>query len=147
MRRYYPENHFSHVVIDECHRSAWGTWSEVLTRNASAFQIGLTATPRELTVNNKADADITADNVRHFGEPVHEYSLAQGIEDGYLTPCDIRQGRVSIDAETLARVEVMGHDARRSDTGVKAKPDEDKPPTEMPSSSASQCSPAELNTT
>ncbi len=49
LRRHYPENHFSHILIDECHRSAWGTWSEVLTRNAQAFQVGLTATPRELT--------------------------------------------------------------------------------------------------
>ena len=29
----YPENYFSHIVIDECHRSAWGKWSQVLTRN------------------------------------------------------------------------------------------------------------------
>ena len=45
---YYPENYFTHVVIDECHRSAWGKWSQVLTRNRNAVQIGLTATPREL---------------------------------------------------------------------------------------------------
>lgn len=50
LRRHYPEDHFSHIIIDECHRSAWGTWSEVLTRNPGAFQVGLTATPRELTV-------------------------------------------------------------------------------------------------
>lgn len=24
LARHYPENHFSHIVIDECHRSAWG---------------------------------------------------------------------------------------------------------------------------
>ena len=24
----YPENYFSHIVIDECHRSAWGKWSD-----------------------------------------------------------------------------------------------------------------------
>jgi type I restriction enzyme R subunit len=34
--RHYPENHFSHIVIDECHRSAWGKWSQVLTRNSDA---------------------------------------------------------------------------------------------------------------
>ena len=123
LRRHYPEGHFSHMVIDECHRSAWGTWSEVLTRNAGAFQVGLSATPRELTVA-KAEADITADNLRHFGEPVYEYSLSQGIEDGYLAPCDIKQGRVSIDADALNRAAVMGHDARRTDTGSTAKPDE-----------------------
>jgi type I restriction enzyme R subunit len=123
LRRHYPEDHFSHIVIDECHRSAWGTWSEVLTRNEAAFQVGLTATPRELTVT-KADADITADNVRHFGEPVYEYSLAQGIEDGYLAPCDIRQGRVSIDDVSLLKREVLAHNARRADTGTKATPNE-----------------------
>lgn len=123
LRRHYPQDHFSHIIIDECHRSAWGTWSEVLTRNAAAFQVGLTATPRELTVV-KADADITADNLHHFGEAVYEYSLAQGIEDGYLAPCDIRQGRVSIDDVSLLKQEVMGHDARRTDTGTKATPNE-----------------------
>ena len=45
---HYPEDYFSHLVIDECHRSAWGKWSEVLTRNPGAVQVGLTATPRQL---------------------------------------------------------------------------------------------------
>jgi type I restriction enzyme, R subunit len=123
LRRHYPEDHFSHIIIDECHRSAWGTWAEVLTRNPNAFQVGLTATPRELTVT-QADQQITADNLLHFGEPVYEYSLAQGIEDGYLAPCDIKQGRVSIDADALNREAVMGKNARRTDTGKRAKPEE-----------------------
>ena len=123
LRRHYPENHFSHILIDECHRSAWGTWSEVLTRNPDAFQIGLTATPRKLT-GPQGDQQITADNLRHFGEPVYEYSLAQGIEDGYLAPCEIKQGRVSIDAQTLIKKEVIAHKAKRVDTGQRARPDE-----------------------
>ena len=123
MRRHYPENHFSHILIDECHRSAWGTWSEVLTRNNQAFQVGLTATPRELTVTRE-DQQISADNLRHFGEPVYEYSLAQGIEDGYLAPCEIKQGRVSIDDASLLRREVVAHDARRVDTGAVARANE-----------------------
>jgi type I restriction enzyme R subunit len=89
----YPEEYFSHIVIDECHRSAWGKWSTVLTRNPSAVQIGLTATPRELaypkTAEGVADAFISADNLRHFGEPVYEYDIGQGIEDGYLPACEI----------------------------------------------------------
>ena len=73
--RNYPENYFSHIVIDECHRSAWGKWSVVLTRNPDAVQIGLTATPRQIecdenTNEAKADAEVTADNLRYFGEPV-----------------------------------------------------------------------------
>jgi len=46
---YYTGNYFTHIVIDECHRSAWGKWSQMLRRNADAVQIGLTATPRQLT--------------------------------------------------------------------------------------------------
>jgi type I restriction enzyme R subunit len=90
----YPEDYFSHIVIDECHRSAWGKWSEVLRRNPNSVQVGLTATPRvveytERTKEALADEQITADNIRHFGEPVYEYDLSQGIEDGYLAACEI----------------------------------------------------------
>ena len=90
----YPENYFSHIVIDECHRSAWGKWSQVLTRNPDAVQVGLTATPRQLKITEKtkealADAQLTADNLRYFREPVYEYDMAQAIEDGYLAACEI----------------------------------------------------------
>ncbi len=101
----YPENYFSHIIIDECHRSAWGRWSQVLTRNAEAVQVGLTATPRQLVASAdaepgaKADAQITADNVTYFGEPVYEYDIAQGIEDGYLAACEIVRRDVFIDDE------------------------------------------------
>jgi len=110
----YPPDYFTHIVIDECHRSAWGKWSQVLTRNPNAVQIGLTATPRQLKVKGDiadtpeviADAAVTADNIRHFGEPVYEYDMAQGIADGYLAACEIRKGRVSIDPPGLTRDEV-----------------------------------------
>jgi superfamily II DNA or RNA helicase len=35
------------------------------------------------------DEKILADNIRYFGEPVYEYDLSQGIEDGYLAPPEI----------------------------------------------------------
>ena len=93
---HYPVDYFSHIVIDECHRSAWGKWSQVLTRNPAAVQIGLTATPRRLEITEdspeaRVDAQVTADNYRWFGEPVYEYDMAQGIEDGYLAACEIHR--------------------------------------------------------
>lgn len=98
----YPEDYFSHIVIDECHRSAWGNWSLVLTRNPHAVQIGLTATPRQIAVKETtkevlADARITADNIAYFGEPVYEYEMAQGMEDGYLAACEIVRRDIFLD--------------------------------------------------
>ena len=99
---HYPENYFSHIVIDECHRSAWGKWSQVLLRSPDAVQIGLTATPRKLelterTPESQADAQVSADNLRHFGPPVYEYDMAQGIEDGYLAACEIVRRDIFLD--------------------------------------------------
>jgi type I restriction enzyme R subunit len=102
----YPPNYFSHIIIDECHRSAWGKWSQVLTMNGEAVQIGLTATPRQLKITEDtpataSDQQLTADNLRYFGEPVYEYDMAQGIEDGYLAACEIVRRDIFLDAATL----------------------------------------------
>jgi type I restriction enzyme R subunit len=118
----YPENYFSHIVIDECHRSAWGKWSLVLTRNPDAVQIGLTATPRQLKVTERtrealADAEINADNLRYFGEPAYEYEMSQGIEDGYLAACEIQRGRVNLDDTGITIEDILARGARDATTG------------------------------
>lgn len=127
LRRHYPENYFSHIIIDECHRSAWGKWSEVLRRNPDAVQIGLTATPRTLELTEKtrealADAEINADNLRHFGEPVYEYDMAQGIDDGYLAACEIQRIDLFLDdkpeAEGVERQDLDGKTLTDADTGA-----------------------------
>ena len=123
---FYPENYFSHIIIDECHRSAWGKWSQVLTRNRDAVQIGLTATPRQLaaasqnlpTAEARQDAEITANNLTYFGEPVYEYGLAQAIEDGYLAACDIQKGRVNLDESGITVDDVMSHKPVDAITGL-----------------------------
>jgi len=119
---YYPPDYFSHIVIDECHRSAWGKWSQVLTRNPGAVQIGLTATPRHLEIAGKtkeaeADAQITADNIRHFGEPVYEYDMSQGIEDGYLPACEIQKGRVNLDETGISIDDILARNPVDANTG------------------------------
>jgi type I restriction enzyme, R subunit len=118
----YPENYFSHIIIDECHRSAWGKWSIVLTRNPNAVQIGLTATPRQLEITEHskeadADAQITADNIRHFGEAVYEYDMSQGIEDGYLAACEIRKSRVNLDATGITIDDILARNPVDANTG------------------------------
>lgn len=119
----YPEDYFSHIVLDECHRSAWGQWSQVLTRNSKAVHIGLTATPRQLiglpeTDAVKADSQITADNVAYFGDPVYEYDIGQGIDDGYLAACEIHVGRVNLDDTGVSIADVLSRNPVDAVTGA-----------------------------
>lgn len=75
--QYFDPEYFDLVIIDECHRSGWNRWHDILKYFRGAIHLGLTATPKR------------SDNVdvyRYFGKPVYEYKLAQGIEDGYLAP-------------------------------------------------------------
>lgn len=135
--RHYPPDYFSHIIIDECHRSAWGKWSQVLTRNPNAVQIGLTATPRQLEITEhtpeaEADRQITADNLRHFGEPVYEYDVAQGIEDGYLAVCEIHRLDVFLDEKDektvgIAREDLAGKKLTNAITGELVHLDEARP--------------------
>ena len=133
----YPENYFTHIIIDECHRSAWGKWSIVLKRNLDAVQIGLTATPRHWEGGSKEerkdDEEITANNLQYFGEPVYEYDMAQGIEDGYLPACEIIRRDVNLDITGVTRkdIEVLG--ARDVTTGQLLVPDETREIYEAPS--------------
>jgi type I restriction enzyme R subunit len=120
--RHYPENYFSHIIIDECHRSAWGEWSVVLTRNPGAVQIGLTATPRQIDTHEgtdeaRVDAQVTADNLKYFGEPVYEYGLAQAMEDGYLAACEIQMAQVDLDATGLTAADIVLRNPRNANTG------------------------------
>ncbi len=76
----YPKDFFDLVIIDECHRGGAkdeSNWRAILEYFSPAVQIGLTATPRR---------EINADTYKYFGEPVYQYSLKQGIADGFLTP-------------------------------------------------------------
>jgi type I restriction enzyme R subunit len=72
-----------------------------LKRNSNAVQIGLTATPRQLTgidwEESPEDQKITADTIRYFGEPVYEYDMAQGMDDGYLAACEVIQRNIFLD--------------------------------------------------
>jgi len=124
LTEHYAEDAFSVIVIDECHRSAWGRWSEVLKRNPNAIHIGLTATPRRLqepknkTAASTEDDAITANNRQYFGEPVYEYTLIQAQEDGYLAACEIVKRKASIDSATFTREDILKAGARDIKTGL-----------------------------
>jgi type I restriction enzyme R subunit len=120
LTEHYGTDAFSVIIIDECHRSAWGRWSEVLRRNPSAIHIGLTATPRKLEQSDKTskeDQEITANNRQYFGEPVYEYTLIQAQDDGYLAACEIVKRKASIDSTTFTKQEILEAGAKDIRTG------------------------------
>jgi type I restriction enzyme, R subunit len=127
LTEHYPPDAFSVIIIDECHRSAWGRWSEVLKRNPNAIHIGLTATPRQLReAKNKTadDAEITANNRKYFGDPVYEYTLIEAQEDGYLAACEIIKRQPSIDGKTYTSAEVLAAQPVDAKTGLPISPDD-----------------------
>jgi len=120
LSEYYNEDAFSVIIIDECHRSAWGRWSEILKRNPNAIHIGLTATPRKLEESKHTtqdDHEITANNRQYFGEPVYEYTLIQAQEDGYLAACEIVKRKASIDEATFTKEEILKAGVKDIKTG------------------------------
>jgi type I restriction enzyme R subunit len=90
--RRYPPDFFDLIIIDECHRGSArdeSNWRQILEYFHSAVQIGLTATPLR---------DDNVDTYRYFGNPIYTYSLAQGIEDGFLAPYRVRRIVTDVDA-------------------------------------------------
>jgi type I restriction enzyme R subunit len=78
--RDYPPDFFDLVIVDECHRGSArndSSWRVILDHFKPAYQLGMTATP--LRQDNR-------DTYEYFGNPIYEYSLRQGIDDGFLAP-------------------------------------------------------------
>ena len=87
----YPPEFFDLVIIDECHRGSANnesSWREILDYFSSAVHLGLTATPKR---------DDNGDTYDYFGKPVYEYSLKEGINDGFLTPYKVKRIKTNID--------------------------------------------------
>jgi type I restriction enzyme R subunit len=69
-----PIEFFDFIVIDECHRSIYNLWKQVL-EYYDAFEIGLTATPDKRTVGY-FDQNLVS-------EYSHEMAVADGVNVGY----------------------------------------------------------------
>jgi type I restriction enzyme R subunit len=76
----FPPDFFDLIIVDECHRGSArdeSSWRVILEYFEPAYQLGMTATPLR---------DDNRDTYRYFGNPIYEYSLRQGIDDGFLAP-------------------------------------------------------------
>ena len=71
-----PPEFFDFIVIDECHRSIYNLWKQVLDY-FDAFQIGLTTTPDNRTFG-------------YFNQNlVCDYGYRKAVEDGVLVPYNV----------------------------------------------------------
>lgn len=88
----YSKDFFDLIIVDECHRGSAnedGSWRSILEYFSDAVQVGMTATPlREDNI----------DTYEYFGNPVCEYSLKDGIADGFLAPYRVYRVVTSVDA-------------------------------------------------
>ncbi len=84
--RFYPHDQYQLVILDECHRSYFGDWHDVLEHfySGGARLLGLTATPSDKeTINTD----------RYFTDPgtlrgpVYRYTIRQGEQDSILARC------------------------------------------------------------
>lgn len=88
----FARDFFDLIIIDECHRGSArddGTWREILEWFEPAYQLGMTATPLR---------EESRDTYAYFGDSLYTYSLAQGIEDGFLAPYRVHRIVTDLDA-------------------------------------------------
>lgn len=98
-----PIEFFDFIVIDECHRSIYNLWKQVL-EYYDAFEIGLTATPDKRTVGYF--------NQNLVSEYSHEMAVADGVNVGY--DVFIIDTRITQHGGTLWKGEYIEHRERLS---------------------------------
>jgi type I restriction enzyme R subunit len=92
-----PIEFFDFVIIDECHRSIYNLWKQVLDY-FDAFQIGLTATPDNRTFG-------------YFNQNlVCDYGYQRAVEDGVLVPYNVFEitTKITQQGSALALGEYVG---------------------------------------
>jgi type I restriction enzyme R subunit len=113
----FPTDFFDLIIIDEAHRSGFGTWREILDYFGTAIHLGMTATPKRTdNVDTYAyfcedekqvpiDENDPSQGTRQSA--AFEYSLGQGIEDGFLATYKVHRVRTSVDKTGLKLKEAV----------------------------------------
>ncbi len=106
-----PKDFFGLIIIDECHRSGFGKWNSILQHFSDATQIGMTATPKrsesidtyDYFCREEPEVPIDPDDPskRTWRPPAYQYSLGQGIEDGFLATYKVHKVRTTVDKTGL----------------------------------------------
>jgi len=121
LERFSP-GHFDVVVTDECHRSIYNLYRDLLN-HFDALHIGLTATPNlghyeyfnekeKKLVRNTYEFYDCWNHASKSGEPTFAYDIVDGIKDGFLAKYSIYLAKTRI---TVQGVNYDGVDYKPSD--------------------------------
>jgi len=110
-----PIEFFDFIVIDECHRSIYNLWKQVL-EYFDAFEIGLTATPDKRTIGY-FDQNLVS-------EYSHEMAVADGVNVGY--DLFIIETKITQQGATIWKGEYIEHRERLTRKKRMALQDEDE---------------------
>ncbi len=107
----FPADFFDLVIIDEAHRSGFGTWRGILDHFGDAIHLGMTATPKRVDnvdtyayfCSEEPQVAVDPDDPARgtWRPPAYAYSLGQGIEDGFLATYKVHQVRTTVDKSGL----------------------------------------------
>ncbi len=114
---HFPPDFFDIVIVDEAHRSGFGTWREILDHFGAAIHLGMTATPKQ-DENIDTYAYFCAEEPAIPADPAdpakgvlrqaaYTYSLGQGIEDGFLATYKIHRVKTNLDRDGLRIEQVI----------------------------------------
>ncbi|MBI4517196.1 MAG: DEAD/DEAH box helicase family protein [Deltaproteobacteria bacterium] len=102
---------FGLIIIDECHRSGFGKWNNILQHFSDAAQLGMTATPKrsesidtyDYFCREEPEVPIDPDDPSKgtWNPPAYQYSLGQGIDDGFLATYKVHKVRTTVDKTGL----------------------------------------------
>lgn len=102
----YPPEFFDFIIIDECHRSIYNVWQQVLDY-FDAFLIGLTATPDKRT--------FAFFNQNVVSEYTHEQAVIDGVNvsgDIYLIETDVSRNGAAITQRLIEKRDRLSREKR-----------------------------------
>ena len=102
----YPPEYFDFIIIDECHRSIYNVWQQVLDY-FDAFLIGLTATPDKRTYSFF--------NQNVVSEYTHEEAVIDGVNvggDTYIIETDVSKNGAIITERLVEKRDRLSRERR-----------------------------------
>jgi superfamily II DNA or RNA helicase len=89
----FPKDYFDMIIVDECHHILADSYMTILNHFNEARVLGITATPDRGDQKNLG---------QFFDSKAYEYTMAQGIKDGWLSPIKAQMIPLQLDIHDVS---------------------------------------------